>query len=314
MTTALFFEEWLADVKNDIQKSTYEAYTIYFYRHIIPWFTEHANTLETLTARNIKDFINHLKTDGRIDGKGGLSSASVKKYLSLIKQALNEAVIEGYISVNPALVVKLKRTSKTVSTKAVMLDISEVNRLLKAFEGHRLYELVFITLFYGLRRSEVVGLKWSAIDFEANELRIEHTIVKSRTIEAKDTTKTDGSKATFELSEQTKKLLYDLYLKRPPNSKYVFCWDNGKEYRPDYVTRAFVKHLKKSNLKPMRFHDLRHSTASLLFDRGMSIEDVKQWLRHSDIETTSNIYLHYGRGRKKLFADKVSDIFGSSIS
>lgn len=59
----------------------------------------------------------------------------------------------------------------------------------------------------------------------------------------------------------------------------------------------------------MRFHDLRHSTASILFDRGMSLEDVKNWLRHSDIETTSNIYLHYSRGRQKLVLNTISGIF-----
>ena len=79
--------------------------------------------------------------------------------------------------------------------------------------------------------------------------------------------------------------------------------------RPDFITKSFQKHLVKSGLPKMRFHDLRHSTASILFDRGLELENVKNWLRHSDIETTSNIYLHYGRGRNKLAYSAINGMF-----
>ena len=67
--------------------------------------------------------------------------------------------------------------------------------------------------------------------------------------------------------------------------------------------------MKKMGLPKMRFHDLRHSTASILFDSGLPLEEVKDWLRHSDIETTSNIYLHYGKARRKLVSDTVGALF-----
>ena len=79
--------------------------------------------------------------------------------------------------------------------------------------------------------------------------------------------------------------------------------------RPDTLTRTFQKVLRNNGLPHMRFHDLRHSTASILFDRGWSLEDVKQWLGHADIETTSNIYLHYRRSRLVLVGDDLTDVF-----
>lgn len=310
MKVSEYFEEWLADQRVDFQKSTYESCTVYFRKHIIPWFEEHQNTLERLTPRDIKDYINYKQTGGRLDGKeGGLSKASVSKHLHLIKQALNDAVIMDYIPKSPAQYIKLKRSKNTVTRGAVMLTTEQAQKVINAFKGHYLYELVVVAFYYGLRRSEVLGLRWSAIDFDNNTLTINHTVVKSLTIEAKDSTKTEGSNATYDLLPNVKEILLRLRERKPPTSDYIFSHDNGTVLRPDSVTKAFSRVLKNNKLEHMRFHDIRHSTASLLFDMGMSLEDVKQWLRHSDIETTSNIYLHYTRTRKKITAAQVNDLF-----
>lgn len=263
-----------------------------------------------LSARHIKDYINHLRTNGRLDGKkGGLSDASVKKHLSVLKQALNEAVIFGYISHNPAAPVKIRRSQRPYSEKVVMMTASEAQKVIDAFKEHPLRPVVVLAFYYGLRRSEVLGLRWSAIDFERNELRIEHTVVKSLTIEAKDSTKTVSSRAVYDLLPDVRKMLLEMYEKRPPDTEYIHVWPDGRFFRPDYITRGFQRQLKRAGLPRMRFHDLRHSTASILFDRGMSVEDVKNWLRHDDIETTSNICLHYGRGRKKLISNEMNGMF-----
>lgn len=310
MKTAEFFTEWLNDEKLELQRSTYEAYTVYINRHIIPYFEDNAPILEELTPRNIKDYINYIRTAGRLDGKkGGLSTVSVKKHLSVIKQALNDAVIFGYINSNPAQAVKLRRTFGQYSRRTVMLTAEQAQKVIDCFKGHNLFPVVVIALYYGLRRSEVLGLRWSSIDFSSNEMRIEHTVVKSLTIEAKDTLKTEGSKATYQLFPEVREMLLKLKKKAPENSDYVFVWPDGRLFRPDYVTKVFERTLVRNGLPKMRFHDLRHSTASILFDKGLSIEDVKNWMRHSDIETTSNIYLHYGSARKMLVADSLNGLF-----
>lgn len=308
MTTTQFFQQWLDDQQYELQRSTYEAYTVYFNKHIIPYF-DRVGELINLTARHVKDYINYLRKNGRVDGKGGLGQASVKKHLSILKQALNDAVTDGFIPFNPALSVKIRRSTKAISNKAVMMTAGEAQEVIDAFKDHPLRPVVVMALMYGLRRSEVLGLRWSAINFNRNEIRIEHTVVKGLTIEAKDSTKTDGSRATYPILPEVRPILLEMYEKRIPGSEYLFCWPDGRLFRPDYVTRGFQRQLKNKGLRRMRFHDLRHSTASILFDRGMSLEDVKNWLRHDDIETTSNIYLHYGRGRQKVVSDAMNGMF-----
>ena len=82
-------------------------------------------------------------------------------------------------------------------------------------------------------------------------------------------------------------------------SAYIFVWPDGHLYRPDYITRSFKKVLAYHGLPDMRFHDIRHSTASILYDAGWELKDIQEWLGHSDIETTGNIYTHISKIRKE---------------
>ncbi|MCL2212586.1 MAG: site-specific integrase [Oscillospiraceae bacterium] len=165
--------------------------------------------------------------------------------------------------------------------------------------------VVVLAIYYGLRRSEVLGLKWSTIDFENDTITISHTVVKNRTIVASDCTKSEASRRTFQLIPEVNAMLQEMKATAPPNSEYIHVWQDGKAFRPDYVTRGFQRVLKRNNIPRMRLHDLRHSTASILFERGMPLEDMKNWLGHTDIETTSNIYLHYSKNRKELVASQL---------
>lgn len=308
MRTDVYFSKWLSEQRFYFQLSTYEAYTVYINRHILPFFSERCPNLSDITACHVKDYLLYISSSGRLDGKsGGLSPASVKKHMSVLKQALSDATAEGYLNTNPALSVRLRRFKTPYSVKHVMLTAEEAQKLINCFKGHALYPVVVLTLYYGLRRSEVLGLRWSAVNFDTNEISINHTVVKNLTIEAKDSTKTIDSNAVYQLFDDVRQMLLDM--KSSSTSDYLFSWSDGRLFRPDYVTRAFKRHLKKCGLPDMRFHDLRHSTASILFDKGLSLEDVKSWLRHSDIETTSNIYLHYERSRRKLLSDTVQGLF-----
>ncbi len=306
-----FFNSWVEYQRNFLQISTIEAYTVYFGKHINPYFEN--RELQEITPIDIQQYITYKMKNGRKDGKeGGLSLASVRKHFSLLKQALNQAVIYGYISANPCAPVKIPRKRSRISKRTVLLTAEQAKQVIKAFDGHPLKNAVVLTLCYGLRRSEVLGLKWCAIDFIGNTLTINHTVVKNLTIEAKDTTKTEASERRYSLIPEVKELLQRE--KEHSKSEYVLSWEDGRMFRPDYVTRGFQRALKSHGLPTMRFHDLRHSTASILFDSGWSLEDVKNWLGHTDIETTSNIYLHYTKERKVLCADNVADIFRGSTA
>lgn len=299
MKVSEYLNAWLSDRELYCQRSTWEALTVYVTKHLAPYFAQ--DELSELTPIKCQQYARDKLKDGRTDGRSGLSLVSVRKHVSVLKQALSEAVTLGLIPNNPAQYVRLPRSKAHVTARTVFLTSDEAQSLLRAFEGHPLYPAVVLALYYGLRRSEVLGLKWQAVDFTRNVLRIEHTVVKNLTTEAKDSTKTENSRRSYQLLPEVREMLLELK-KTPSEDVYVLHRADGSPLRPDSLTRGFQRVLRRQGLPSMRFHDLRHSTASILFDRGWQIEDVKNWLGHADIETTSNIYVHYGRARKVLLA------------
>ena len=135
----------------------------------------------------------------------------------------------------------------------------------------------------------------------------------------KDTTKTSSSYRSYPISEDVEKMLKSIKEKENENRKlfgkeyiendYIFKWENGKLYSPDYITSKFSKLLKKHNLPHIRFHDLRHSCASLLISKGFTLKDIQEWLGHADIQTTANIYSHLDIKRKSNISNSLSSTF-----
>lgn len=307
MKASRYFTEWQEKREPLLKRSTYEAESIYITRHIAPYFE--GKELEELRAPHIHSYAMEKLRAGRRDGKGGLSLVSVKKHLSVIRHALRDAVLLGYIDSNPADNVRLKRRKTALTPRTVFLTTSDAQVLLDGVRGSEIAPAVILALYYGLRRSEVLGLRWSAIDFERNTLTVCHTVVKNLTIEASDTTKSETSRRTFELLPEVKTMLEGIRSDHGGESSYILHRANGEPMRPDTLTRTFKRELSRIGLPPMRFHDLRHSTATLLMERGWSLEDVKNWLGHADIETTSNIYIHYSRQKKVMLAGNLSGMF-----
>ena len=311
MTVKEYLSDWHKSREVLLRRSTFEAEEIYLHKHIIPFFEKVCPELENIKPIMVKNYAQTKLKSGRLDGqKGGLSLVSVRKHIAVLRHALDEAVMLGYLESNPTNSIRLPKSKKGTNTdRTVFLSPEEAQELLNGISDHPIYPAVVLSLLYGLRRSEVLGLRWEAINFENNTLTIQHTVVKNLTIRQSDYTKTDNSRRTFEILPEVKIMLEQLKEKAPKGSSYIFCRDDGSVWRPDTLTRTFQRQLKQLGLPKMRFHDLRHSTASILFDRGWSLEDVKNWLGHADIETTSNIYLHYGRTRKVLLAGTLAGMF-----
>lgn len=182
-----------------------------------------------------------------------------------------------------------------------------------------MFPLIYFTVLFGLRRSEVLGLKWDSVDFERKLITIKHTVVRYSEIIEKDKTKTEASYRSYPLTDDIVLLLNQLREKENINRKlfgreyiennYIFKWDNGETYKPDYISRKFGKLLKSNNLRKIRFHDLRHSCASLLVANGFQLKDIQEWLGHADIQTTANIYAHLDTERKNKIANSMSSAF-----
>ena len=175
-----------------------------------------------------------------------------------------------------------------------------------------------MTAFYGLRRSELLGLKWDSINFDANTITVRHTVVKVTDVVKKDKTKNQTSHRAFPLVPEIKELLLSVKSAEEQNREafggeykdndYVFKWEDGRPYSPDYVSHKFNQLLKQYGLPHIRFHELRHSCASILLEQGFSLRDIQEWLGHADIRMTSR-YSHLDMSRKKGIADSMSKSF-----
>ena len=183
---------------------------------------------------------------------------------------------------------------------------------------------VKLAAFYGLRREEVLGLRWKAIDFEENTITINHTATqieengKTVTV-ASDTTKTKFSMRTLPMVPQFRKLLLrkkeeQAELRRVCGKcynkeflDYVCVNALGERIKPSYLTNSFPAFVVKNGMRRIRFHDLRHSCASLLLANGVSLKHIQEWLGHSDFSTTANIYAHLDYQSKITSAEAILD-------
>ena len=304
-----YMEQWLDVVKSSIAVATYASYAASVKRIIAPYFRERRITLKELTAKDIQDFyLFKLKS---------VSASSVIHYHANIHKALKYAVKLDLIPSNPADKVERPKKDHFVGS---FFDADEVNKLFEVSKGTKLELPILFGAFYGLRRSEAIGLKWDAIDFENDTIVIRHTVTSvnldnKHVLVAADTTKTKSSMRTLPLVPFVKERLLAVKAEQDNNRRlcgksynkkyagYVCINEIGDLIKPHYVTEQFPKLLEANGLRRIRFHDLRHSCASLMLANGVPMKQIQEWLGHSDFSTTANIYAHLDYSSKLNSAD-----------
>lgn len=308
-----FLKQWLEIAKSTIQLTTYSSYIGMSNSAILPYFKEKNIKLTDLKPKDIQDFYTlQLKR---------VKASTVIHYHAIIHKALKYAVKIDLIPTNPASKIERPRQERFVGS---FYDTKEVNQLFEAAKGTNLEIPILLGAFYGLRRSEVVGLKWSAIDFENNSLVIKHTVTAfnldgKHIIQAKDSTKNKSSMRTLPLVPAFKEKLLAMKEKQEFNRKlcgrsyskdyldYVCVNELGVRLRPGLITTAFPKLLEDHGFRRIRFHDLRHSCASLLLANNVPMKQIQDWLGHSDFSTTANIYAHLDYNSKISSAQAMVD-------
>ena len=318
MPFSSYLVQWMEIARSTLKPNTAAGYASMIQNPIAPYFQQRGITLGGLQAVDIQMFYtSQLKR---------VSANTVIHYHAIIHRALKYAVKTDLIDVNPAD--KVERPRKDRFT-ASFYDGNEVNRLFQAARGTLLELPVMLAAFYGLRRSEVVGLKWDAIDFENKTIAIRHTVTvcaeKGRRIEvAADTTKTASSRRTLPLVPAFQTKLAALKEQQEKNRilcgrsyctdylGYVLVDAMGNRLKLSYISTAFPVLLKRNGLRPIRFHDLRHSCASLLLKNGVPMKQIQEWLGHSDFSTTANIYAHLDAGSKLTSAQAMEKGLGMS--
>lgn len=303
---------WLEIIKCNVEASTFTSYRQIANNHIKKYFTKNPIKLVDLSVIHIQNFYNELMT------KCNLSANTVIHHHALIRKCLDYAFKMDIIPSNPADKIQRPKIEQFISS---FYTESELNTLFEKSKNDPLELIILITAFYGLRRSEVLGLQWDSFDFENKTITIKHTVTitntegNNRKIEGKDRTKNKSSYRTLPLFDNIATKLLEFKEKQESFKKafgntynkqfleYVFVNTQGKIIRPDYVTQHFSILLENIGLKHIRFHDLRHSCASLLLAKGIPMKSIQEWLGHSNFSTTANLYAHLDSNSKKKSAE-----------
>ena len=298
MLFADYLLEWLEIAKGRLAVATYCSYTAMIKNPISPYFRKKKLTLRELEARHLQMFYSEqLKK---------VKPNTVIHYHAVIHSALKYAVKTDMLLQNVAD--KVDRPKKN-DFQPVFLSAEEMQKMFEALRGTRLELPVLVAAFYGFRRGEVLGLKWDAIDFERGTISVKRTVtftkadgtyreVEQQSAKTKSSLRTLPLVGSFrdyfmqvkEAQELNKKVCGNCY-----NYEYdgfVFVDEMGERMKMNYLTSAFPKFLERHGLRRMRFHDLRHSCASLLLANGVPLKHIQEWLGHSDFTTTANIYAH----------------------
>ena len=314
-----YIRHWMTHIARKVDEVTMQGYKTLADGHILPYFDQKKVPLRSLDHTMIQRYMDEKYQNGRLDGKGGLSPRSLRLHKNIISQALDLAVQSKLIPANPCQFVELPQNVRYEST---FYNAKQLQDLFKALQGDELLPLVKITALYGLRRSELLGLQWDSIDFERKTMTIRHTVSKVTEVVAKDKTKNASSRRSFPLTPEAESIFRRAKELEQQNraafgreyqeNSNIFKWPDGHPYSPDYISHRFNRLLKKHDLPHIRFHELRHSCASLLIDMGFTLKDVQEWLGHSDIKMTANIYAHLDTARKSSIADSLADRIGAA--
>lgn len=311
----LYLKEWLLDIKNTIEENTYDSYKV-IVNKTCDYFADKNILLNELKPADIQKFYTYLYSKE-------LTGNTVLHYHNLIRKALQTALRLDLILSNPADRVERPKKEQFIGS---FYSQTELNTLFSLIKDDPLKIVIYLASFYGLRRSEVLGLKWDAFDFENKTITIKHKAIQGKKdnkiiVILKDKTKNQSSYRTLPLVDEIIVLLKEHKKQIDENKKlcgnsynkkyldYVCVDSTGKLFRPEYVTDHFTLIMNKNTdiLRKIRFHDLRHSCASLLLAKEIPMKEIQDWLGHSTYSTTANIYAHLEKDTKNKSANVLSN-------
>lgn len=308
---------YLNRAKSSIQINTYESYHGMIYGKIRRYFEPKTKlTVGNLQPKDIEDFYDSLFADG-------VTANTVIHYHAIMRRAFSQAFKDGLIDANP-----FDRVDRPKKNKFHGENYSEdeLKALLELTRSDPIYPAILLAGGLGLRRSEALGVRWSRIDWEQNTVLLDTKIVEyerngEKIVEPVEEMKNKSSRRTLPLlapvremleTEREKQEVYRKMFGKSYDIRYMdfVCVDQlGRLIRPSYVTQHFSDIIKKYGLRKIRYHDLRHTMASILISHDVPLINVSNFLGHSDISTTANIYAHLDKASKQASADIITGIF-----
>ncbi len=317
MTMREYISKWLTAMRPNLARTTYQTYSS-ANRRFVDYLDIHypCITLGELRHNHVQEFLNHKLAEG-------CKGSAVKQYYLAIHSGLAYAVKMEYLVLHPMDKLVMPRADKY---EATFYNKDELNTLFEVFKDDRLELVVHIAAYYGLRRSEVLGLRWDAIDFTNKTITIQRKVVSDydengkRKLFVETRLKTNSTRRTLPLIPHIERMLLEkkeieTHFKKVAGKSYdrefegFICRDNlGKLISPEYVTSRFHYVITKHGLRHLRFHDLRHSCASLLLANDVPMKAIQEWLGHSNYAITANLYSHLEYNTKVISAETIARV------
>jgi integrase len=316
ITTAEYLERWLKDyVLPNLSPRTAEGYESIINRHLVPGLGK--IPLTQLRPEHIQKYLSEKSSKGRWDGKGGLNPRTVSHHHTALHRALKIAVKWGLIPRNPADAIEPPRCQRN---EVQTMDEDGVSTFLEAAKPSRYYPLFYLALYTGMRRSELLALRWSDVDFLYCQVSVNRSLHRLRdgSIVFRSP-KTTRARRSIALTPSTALVLKDhreqqeatrlLLGSTLDDNDLVFSGADGRPWLPDTVSHAWMKLAKRLGMGHISLHDARHTHASLMLKEGIHPKIVQERLGHASIQTTLDIYSHVAPGLQEAAAVRFDEIF-----
>lgn len=311
MTVATYLRNWLKTyVEINLSPTSIDGYRDNIEKYIIPHIGN--IPLQKLSPLHLQDMYLKLSENGKINRKGGLAPRSIRYIHMNLSKALREAVKMQIIKRNVATMVTIP---KVKTYRAAVYNEQEIISLLNIAKGTDMEVPITLAATLGLRRGEILGLKWSDINFHECRLIINNNLVSTSEGAVLKTPKTESSHRTIEISDSIVTMLKKHLIWQKENkiklgrdycdNSLVCCYPDGNLINPKVFSKKFTRFLERNNLKNIRFHDLRHSNATLMLEYGIPAKVASERLGHSSISVTLDIYSHVTSKMQKDVADKI---------
>ena len=306
----VWFEHY-AKVK--VRPSSHQTYRGYIDNHIKPNIGK--IPLEKLTSLELQKFYKKLLEKGRVDRlesrnqAKGLSPKTVWNIHQIISSAMKLAQEQKLIASNPAEGCALPRMGHQ---EMKTLPVEQLHSFLREAKDSGVFELYYLELATGLRRGELLGLKWEDIDLERGDLRVRRQIARINGEVVEAPLKTKNAYRTLPLAEDTVSILLE-QKKKVAGSPWVFPSSTGGPISPDSVLHMLHRVLKRAGLPRIRFHDLRHTFATLALQNGVDVKTVSGMLGHFSAGFTLDTYAHVTTASQRQAAKTMGSVLSGSF-
>ena len=272
--------------------------------------------LSKLTTNDLQQFYNRMSESGRVQRKEsqnkpkGLSAKSVRNIHCFISHAMNRAIDEKLISENPtSRCILPKKEQKEIE----ILPLTDLQKFFEEAKNSGVFELYYTELATGLRRGELLGLKWTDIDFNANSIYIQRQITRTDGEVKESPLKTKNAYRQIIVPPEVSEILKQKKEREDGFSEYVFSSPTGGPISPDSVLKMLHRVLKRAGLEKVRFHALRHTFATMALQNGVDVKTLSGLLGHYSAGFTLDTYGHITPAMKQDAAEKVGSFLSAVL-